>query len=72
LILSWGPPARTTSDGGSGEVLIYASTVYDAYNRISYYKYTMFYIYSGGTIYHWLTKSGRIPPQQMDVDVYLH
>lgn len=72
LIMSWGPPARTTSDGGTGEVLIYANQAYDAYNRISYYKYTMFYVYPGGTIYHWLTRTERVPPQQVNVDFYPH
>ena len=28
LIMKWGPPARTASDGGTGEILVYAQQVY--------------------------------------------
>jgi hypothetical protein len=28
LIMSWGPPSRTASDGSTGEILVYAKQVY--------------------------------------------
>lgn len=70
LIQSWGPPARTTSDGADGEVLVYAQSRYNTYNHYTIYDYKMFYAHSDGKIYHWRTSSSATPPQQ--VDVYLH
>jgi hypothetical protein len=32
----------------------------------------MFYTDASGNIYHWLVQSGQVPPQQMDVNLYLH
>lgn len=72
LIMQLGPPDRVASDGSNGEILIYGAQYYNAYYRITTYRYTMYFVYPGGTIYHWLIKEGRVPPQQMDVDMYIH
>lgn len=70
LIEKWGPPARKASNGSNGEILIYSFEYY-IYGQL-YYKYKMFYCYQNGIIYHWLIQNGRIPPQQMDVNLYVH
>lgn len=75
LIMSWGPPERTESDGGTGEVLVYSSKYYNSYYRTTTYRYTMFFVYSrrsGGTVYHWLINQGTVPPEQLNIDMYLH
>lgn len=86
LIMKWGPPARYTSDGGNGEILVYAKQVYlppssssfytpgtvtTSYDQgLNYYDYTFFYVNTNGNIYHWLTQRQSIPPQQIDLTVY--
>ena len=70
LIASWGPPARTASDGGNGEILIYSKQVYIPQYQTNYYDYKMFYANSEGKIYRWLTKRENIPPTQIDLNVY--
>jgi len=70
LIQSWGPPARTASDGGSGEILIYAKQVYLPQFSANYYDYSMFYVDNKGVIYHWITKTESIPPTQIDLNIY--
>lgn len=68
--MSWGPPARRVDDGASGEILIYSFPFY--YNGVTTYNYRMFYADQDGKIYHWLMQSGTVPPQQMDVNLYVH
>lgn len=78
LIIEWGPPQQTTSDGDGGEVLIYCTRVYipatnygmGLVSATDYYKNRMFYIHSNGVIYSWRTSATSNPPTQ--VDVYLH
>jgi len=70
LIEQWGPPERKASNGSNGEILIYSKQFY--YYGTTYYKYYMFYEYANGVIYHWLIQSGSVPPQRLDVAVYLH
>jgi hypothetical protein len=78
LIMSWGPPAKTASDGGTGEILIYAKQVYIApiyYSGGStqaqiYWDYKMFYVNSDGKVYHWITQRQSVPPTQIDLNVY--
>jgi hypothetical protein len=67
LILSWGPPARTTSDGNGGSILIYGQYVdlgqspgqvyangsYTAPQQNGYQRTRMFYVNSNGVIYSW-------------------
>lgn len=70
LIMSWGPPARTASDGSNGEILVYANQVYLPQYNINNYNYKMFYVDGSGKIYHWLTRTERIPPTQIDLNIY--
>ena len=83
LIMSWGPPQRTASDGNNGEILVYAkqistggSSFYSdngsatTSQRRMYWKYTMFYADSEGKIYYWRTSTEYIPPTQIDLTVY--
>ena len=70
LIMSWGPPARTASDGGGGEILIYSNQVYMPEYNMNYYKYKMFYVNSDKKIYYWRTETKDIPPTRIDLNVY--
>ena len=72
LIMSWGPPSSITSDGDGGEVLIYAQRIYVPAYRIDYYNYKLMYVNSRGTIYHWLTRRSPNPPEQIDVNLFVH
>jgi hypothetical protein len=67
LIMSWGPPSRTTDDGAGGEVLIYAHQVYVPQYGYNWWDYKMMYVSSEGKIYHWRTSREQIPPQQIVV-----
>lgn len=67
LIMSWGPPARTTSDGNGGEVLIYAHEVYAPQMNWHYWDYKMMYAHADGKIYWWRTSRERIPPTEVVV-----
>jgi hypothetical protein len=90
LIMKWGPPDRTASDGGEGEILIFAKQVYiPAQTGLStvgaddnvhtgagtpartYWDYKLFYIDKNPIIYHWLTRRESVPPQQIDVKIYI-
>lgn len=83
LIMSWGPPARTASDGGTGEILVYARqvyipprTIYDGYGGSSttqaqtYWRYKYMYVDSNGKIYYWMTQRQQVPPTQIDLNIY--
>ena len=67
LIYSWGPPARTESDGDGGEILIYARQIYIPQYRMNYWDYKMMYCHKDGEIYHWVTSRQNIPPTEVVV-----
>ena len=70
LILEYGPPAQVTSDGNNGEIYVYGTSVY--YGGTTYWKYNMFYCHPDGRIYYWMVKRGAVPPQQINVNMYIH
>jgi hypothetical protein len=72
LILQKGPPERTASDGAGGEILIYSVQTYNSYTGAVQYAYAMYYAHADGILYHWIVKRGTVPPQQMNVDLYVH
>jgi hypothetical protein len=67
VILKWGPPARTTSDGGTGTILVYAfqGSVYGTGK--AYYDYKMLYVNEKNIVYYWMTKRDYVPPTQIDI-----
>ena len=71
LILNWGPPIRTTSDGGTGEILVYAEQGDQPATATSrayaFWSYTYMYVDTTGKIYHWLRKASRVPPTDVGV-----
>lgn len=71
LIMSWGPPTQTTSDGKDGEVLIYAQRVYYQLTTgpVDYWDYKMMYANGLGTLYHWIARRSPNPPERVDVRV---
>lgn len=50
LFQAWGPPTRTTSDGGSGQIITYIRTIPFSFGF--YTGYNHFYVNDKGTIYH--------------------
>ena len=74
LIMQWGPPVRTASDGSTGEILVYAyQGYYSGYNgqgSYTYWDYKYMYANYSGSIYYWMTKRERVPPMQIDLNVY--
>ena len=52
LILSWGPPNQTTSDGAGGTILIYAAERRIPDDNV-YIATRMFYVNPSGIIYSW-------------------
>jgi hypothetical protein len=72
VILRVGPPVQITSDGDGGKIYLFTDTNFGLYNGNTYYTYIFFYVYKDGTIYHWLEKKGTIPPQRINVDMYIH
>lgn len=69
LIGAWGPPERTASDGGTGEILIYSSSFFQPNINATEYVYRMMYVDRDGKIYHWLTRNGIVPPEQINLTV---
>lgn len=69
LILRWGPPTTTASDGNGGEILIYARRVYGQFNytTVDYWEYKMMYFNQQGKAYHWIVQNNPNPPQRIDV-----
>jgi hypothetical protein len=72
LVMQLGPPDRTASDGDGGEILIYSTQQYNSYTGQVIYHCRMFFANRGGIIYHWMTKGSVVPPQQMNIDLYIH
>ena len=74
LIMSWGPPSRTASDGGDGEILVYANQGhwpgYNGEGAYNYWNYKYMYVNGSGKIYHWMTKTETVPPTQIDLNIY--
>lgn len=60
IILKWGTPESTESDGGNGEVLIYRSR--NGLNGPYVYRYRMMYADSAGILYHWKWQDSNEPP----------
>jgi hypothetical protein len=71
LILKWGPPERTATDGGTGEILVYSKQKYNAITEATMYFIYMFYANSDDKIYHWRTESGTVPPQNINMRLYI-
>lgn len=71
-IMVYGPAAQVTSDGSNGKVYVFSQTADNPYNGLTYYHYIFFYAYTDGTIYHWMSRRGTIPPQRINVDMYIH
>jgi hypothetical protein len=69
LVMAWGPPERVASDGGSGEILIYSRSFYQPNLNATEYVYRMMYVDNSGKIYHWLTRNGFVPPEQIQVSI---
>ena len=76
LILKWGPPAQTASDGANGEVLVYADRYYytlpPSTVPLLYWQYKMMYVNGEGKIYHTLYKRNTTPPNEMDSKTVLY
>lgn len=71
LIMSWGPPSASTSDGSNGEILIYANQdLYMPQTGVTWWQYKMFYVDSKGEIYHWRTEVNPQAPQTINLNVY--
>lgn len=55
------------------------STFYDGYGGsttstlpgVNYWDYKMFWVNQNGVIYHWMTQRQQIPPQHLNLDVYI-
>lgn len=75
LILKWGPPNSVVSDGGTGEIVIYATQRHSqgipqyGVPPSNYWDNKYFYVNSEGKIYHWLIKKEKVPPTQIDLTI---
>lgn len=72
VIMKLGPPAQVTSDGSNGKIYVFSESGSNPYNGYTTYHYIFFYAYTDGTIYHWLAKKGSVPPERVNVDLYVH
>jgi hypothetical protein len=74
LILSWGPPTKTIPDGESGEILVYATQRYlpgeNGQGGLVFWDYRYIYSDNTGKIYNWVTRRERVPPTQIDMNIY--
>jgi len=72
VIFRVGPPAQVTTDGSNGKIYVFSESSFNGITGGTYYHYIFFYTYVDGTIYHWMTKRGMVPPEQVNVDLYIH
>lgn len=63
VILNWGAPSRTASDGNGGEILVWSNQY--SYNYQAFWKHTMMYFNQYGKAYHWVVQRNAIPPTQV-------
>lgn len=83
LVMNWGPPAKISDDGNGGEILVYAkqiylpsSTFYDGVGgsstsqSLNMWSYRMFYVDSNQKIYYWRSQNVRIPPTEINLNIY--
>jgi len=74
LIMVWGPPVKTASDGAAGEILVYSKKIYISGSKYmeaqTYWDNRYFYLNSSGKVYHWSIKQEQVPPQQINLNVY--
>lgn len=73
LILSFGPPSRSESDGQGGEILVYSRRVYGNFPSgvVDYFEHRMFYIDTQNSVYHWLITRNPNPPDRLDMQMSL-
>lgn len=62
-----GIPAKSAPDGDKGEIMVYLASVFG-----SSWNYHLFYLNEEGKVYHWLNQTAYVPPQQFDINVYVH
>lgn len=60
LILKFGLPDQSGSDGNGGEVVVYTASYF--YGSNVWYKNRAFYLNSNGKVYRWLVKTTPQPP----------
>ncbi|MHB8403622.1 MAG: hypothetical protein ACYDCN_16610 [Bacteroidia bacterium] len=83
LMMNYGAPTEKVSDGGDGEIWVYATNIYRAPYTLygssgastyvpssNYWQYKMFYVNKQKIVYHWLYKTETIPPQRIDMSIY--
>lgn len=72
LIQQNGLPIKTGGDGADGEVLVYGFPFTFHYPRTRVvWTYKFFFIDKNGLIYHWLLKKEEVPPQQLDINLFI-
>lgn len=72
LIMSEGIPLKTASDGSNGEILMYGKQFTFTYPRTRVvWAYKLFYLNSSNKIYHWLIQESEVPPQQIDINLFV-
>jgi len=69
VVLKWGPPNSTTSDGNKGEIYVYA-TQCSRLNGQVYWYYRMLYLNEKEKVYYWMVKEENVPPTQIDIRSY--
>lgn len=62
LILSWGPPNSTASDGSGGDILIYSHQHFNSAINANWIDHSMFYCDSAGIIYTWKKNRNNVAP----------
>jgi hypothetical protein len=71
LIMEAGYPTRIDPDGDGGEVLLWSQDLYNPFTGNKFYKYTMYFVNKNDIVYHWLVQQGAIPPQQLDISLFI-
>jgi len=72
LILKFGPPDKIIEQEDGDKIYLYTSQYYNQGMKINRYYYRFFFINNNGIVYHWTEKYSTIPPNELDVNVFLH
>lgn len=84
LLMNYGLPSRTGSDGAGGEIIVFSrQVVRDNPSLVDrggslqvqqgvpfvFYKHRMFYINVEGNVYHWNYESNQVPPDRLYMQI---
>lgn len=67
LVLNWGPPSQTDSDGNGGEILTYSNVYKSPFTGDYFDKIRLMYVDASAKVYAWRQYQRKVNPTQIIV-----